>query len=174
MEIKLLEVDELPALYAILSKPDISKNLTVNPYKVTEKNIGQFLLSTEQDTSAEAFAIYVSGVLVGCITLNNISLLKHSACIGALIIDDESQSDGLLNVGMKATKWAIDYALRTLRLNRIYAHTWSDNVKMEAMYKRLHAVYEGTEREHAWKEDQYVDRKRWSILRREWIGGENG
>lgn len=173
MRIKLLEPEEIPELFDILSDPDISGNLMANPEMITKNNLFQILLSTKAGTFSYAFAVYSKDILMGVVTINDLDRLKNSAHIGAVAVKSIEES-GMYRLGLKAAKWLIDYCFESLNLNRIYAHTWDDNNRMGKLYKRLKAVKEGTEREHSWKKGKYVDMHIWSILRSEWEARRNG
>jgi len=162
--IKLLEDYEIKELFNIISDPDIINNLVEDATKITERTLPSFLLSTLPGTSSNAYAIYSDDELVGVITLNNISLIKRSAYIGSIAI--KKGVSGLC--GLKATKSILEYCFETLGLNRVYAHTWEDNAKMDVLYRRVGATLEGIEREHTFKNGRFVDLKIWSILRREY------
>ena len=164
--IKLLETYEIPELFKILSDPGIAKNLVADYSMLTENNLFGWLLATQSGTTAVAYSIYSGDELVGVITLNSISLIKQSAFIGVVAVRKGVNG----GCGLKASRWLIKHCFKTLGLNRVYGHTWADNEKMDALYKRLGAVHEGTEREHTWKQGKFVDMKIWSILRREYNG----
>jgi [ribosomal protein S5]-alanine N-acetyltransferase len=164
MRIKLLEAHEIPELYRILMDPEIAWALTADPTVITEKNLASFLLKTEPGTLSRAYAIYEAGKLVGCFTLNNISHIKNSAFLGVIAVKKGAGN----MIGYKAGKWAKKLCFEQLNLNRMYGHTWADNPRMDAFYKRQGATLEGIEREHCWKNGKYVDLKIWGILRREY------
>lgn len=164
MRIKLTEQHEIPALYDIFIQDGIEFNFCADPTVITELNLGSWLLKTEPGTASKSFTIYSDNNVCGVVTINNISHIKNSAYIGVIAI--KSGVGGL--IGVKAAKWIINYAFETLNLNRLYAHTWADNTKMDSLYKRIGATHEGTEREHTWKQGSYVDMKIWGILRREY------
>jgi len=166
MRIKMLEAYEVPELYKILSKPAIAKHLAANPTVITENTLGSFLLTTDAGTSSVAYSVYEKEQLMGVITLNNICHIKNSGYIGVLAMDDCPQGVGS---GVRAAKWLLTHCFENLNLNRVYSHTWSDNERMDSFYERIGGVYEGTERQHTWKNGKYVDMKIWSMLRSEWI-----
>jgi RimJ/RimL family protein N-acetyltransferase len=166
-KIKLLEAHEIPELFKIISDQDIAKHLVADPTVITESNLAAFLLTTDPGTTATAYSIYSREGLVGVVTLNNISLIKKSAFVGVIAIKQTVKDKGF---GLNAVKWLLKHSFDTLGLNRVYSHTWSDNKRMDAFYKHLGIFYEGTEREHTWKQGKFVDMKIWSILRREYYG----
>ena len=164
--IKLLEAYEIPELFKIMSDPYVSENLVADTTVITENNLFPFLLFSQSGTTAVAYSIYSKEELVGVITLNNISLIKKSAYIGITAV--KKTSKGI--AGITAAKWLLAHCFDTLGLNRVYAHSWTDNDKMDHFYKLLGATHEGTEREHTWKQGRFVDLKIWAILAREYYG----
>lgn len=162
--IKLLEDYEVYELFKIISDPEILGNLTEDITQVTANNLPSFLLRTIPGTASNAYAIYSGDKLSGVITLNNISLIKRSAYIGFIAVKKGANQ----GCGIKAAKQIIKHCFETLGLNRVYGHTWSDNERMDAFYKRLGATLEGVERESSFKNGKFVDLKIWSILRSEW------
>jgi len=165
MQLKLLEAFELPELYKILLEDDIAYKLCANPTLITENNLGEFLLQTDRNTDSVAYCIYDgNGIISGVVTLNNINYLKSSAFLGVIAVAPNTSG----TLGLKAARWAIDHCFNTLNLNRVYGHSWADNVQMDALYKLMGATHEGTEREHMYKQGKFVDMKVWSILKREW------
>ena len=164
--IKLLESYEIPELFKILSETGIANNLVADTTVLTVSNLFQWLLATQSGTTAVAYSVYSKDELAGVITLNNISLIKKSAFIGVTAVRNSSKGIP----GVMAAKWMLNHCFNTLGLNRVYAHTWADNDKMDSFYRLLGATHEGTEREHTWKQGKFVDMKIWSILRREYYG----
>jgi RimJ/RimL family protein N-acetyltransferase len=118
-------------------------------------------------TVSNAYAIYSDNELAGVITLNNISLIKRSAYIGFIAVKKGVKA----GCGLNAAKMILKHCFDTLGLNRVYGHTWTDNERMDAFYKRLGATLEGIEREHTFKNGKFVDMKIWSILKREYHHG---
>jgi RimJ/RimL family protein N-acetyltransferase len=164
--IKLLEGFEIPRLFDILSDPAISQNLVADTSVLTVNNLFSWLLMTQPGTTSTAYSIYSDDALVGVITLNNISLTRRSAFVGILAV----MSGVKPGVGLNACRWILAHCFDTLGLNRVYGHTWADNERMDALYRRLGGTLEGIEREHTWKNGRFVDMKIWSILAREYYG----
>jgi RimJ/RimL family protein N-acetyltransferase len=167
--IKLLENYEIQELFKIISDPEIIGNLTEDTTQITAGTLPSFLLRTLSGTTSIAYAIYSDDELAGVITLNNISLIKRSAFIGFIAV-----KKGIKPMcGLNAGKFILKHCFDTLGMNRVYGHTWADNERMDAFYKRLGATLEGIEREHTFKNGKFVDMKIWSILRKEYYGTPN-
>ena len=157
--IKALEKSDIPKIFEIVQ--GAGDSLFTNLPAITEENVINEILRTDPGTGAICFVIRDGA---GFMTLNNINKMRNSAFIGNIAV--KKGSDPFL--GVKSAKWLIDYCFDTLNLNRVYGHTWSDNPQMGVFYKRLGAVHEGIERQHTWKNGQYVDLNIWGILRSEW------
>jgi RimJ/RimL family protein N-acetyltransferase len=162
MKIKRYENQNLEDVLSIVE--ECGDSLFTNMAFITRENVIDALLRTERGYSV-LFCVHDVGIK-GFVTINNIDSTRNSAYIGNIAVKKESAQ----LLGLEASKWIIDYCFNVLNLNRVYGHTWSDNPKMDAFYKRLGAIHEGTEREHTWKHGQYVDLKIWGILRKEWYG----
>jgi RimJ/RimL family protein N-acetyltransferase len=160
MIIKMFEDVDLDNVFEVFK--ECGENLFTNPQLVTRENIIQNLLKTDDGFSV-LFCIY-NDDFCGFMTLNNINYQRNSAFIGNIAVKKGSRQ----YTGLDAAKWLINYSFKTLNLNRVYGHTWSDNPKMDAFYNRIGAVQEGIEREHTWKNGSYVNLKIWGILRSEW------
>jgi RimJ/RimL family protein N-acetyltransferase len=165
--IKLLEEYEVRELFNIISDPEIIGNLIEDTTQVTANTLPSLLLRTLPGTVSNAYAIYSDNELSGVITLNNISLIKRSAYIGFIAVKKGVKP----GCGINASRFVLKHCFDTLGLNRVYGHTWADNGRMDAFYKRLGATLEGIEREHTFKNGKFVDMKIWSILKREYRHG---
>lgn len=159
MKIKRFEEEDFDGVFEVFE--ECGENLFTNLPFITKENLIPSLLKTDDGVSL-LFCIF-DGPLKGYFTLNNINYSRNSVFVGNIAIKEGSNF-----LGIKAGKWILDYCFNTMNLNRVYGHTWSDNPKMDAFYKRIGAVHEGTEREHTWKNGSYVDLKVWGILRKEY------
>lgn len=162
MKIKSFEQEDFGGILEVFE--ECGSSLFTNLPLITKENLLDNLLRNDEGFSV-LFCIH-DGDLKGFFTLNNVNYSRNSALIGNIAVKQGSSP----SLGLKASKWALNYCFETLNLNRVYGHTWSDNPKMDAFYQRLGAVHEGTEREHTWKNGQYVDMKVWGILRKEYNG----
>ncbi len=63
----------------------------------------------------------------------------------------------------------LDYAFKTLGLNRVFLYTYKTNGRANHLYEKTGFVLEGTLRQHSWHNGQVCDRCIWGILREEWL-----
>ncbi len=68
----------------------------------------------------------------------------------------------------EAAHEVIRYGFEDLRLHRIFASHFQHNPASGSILKKLGMRYEGCQREHLRKWDQFVDSDLYGILRREW------
>jgi RimJ/RimL family protein N-acetyltransferase len=74
----------------------------------------------------------------------------------------------------EAAREVLRYGFEDLGLHRIFASHFKHNPASGTILKKLGMRYEGCQREHLRKWDQFVDSELYGILRREWqISGEN-
>jgi RimJ/RimL family protein N-acetyltransferase len=143
-------------------------NLAQAPEGINIANIYYgWLLSSEDGNPAVLFGAYVDDVLVGFLSLDCIDKVNQSAKIGTIAVDPvlAPQFCGVRMAGV-----VLKYAFEVLDLNRLYAHTWSDNPKMTSIYRRFGATKEGHERQQTRKGDKWVDRIIWGLLKEEYHG----
>ena len=162
-----VEESHLPSIFEILMKDDIGSTFSTTYKELSLNGLANFLYMTEPGTIAKAFTIMLKEKIIGFVTLNNIHPIRHNAYIGIVGIDPDYQND--LN-GVDALRTIIDYGFNNLNLNRLYGHTFSDNPRMDILYKRGGWKHEGTEREYAYRDGKWIDREIWGILKREYKG----
>jgi len=75
-------------------------------------------------------------------------------------------------IGSKATKWIVNYGFLKLNLNKIYLVTNEDNIAAYKIYENLGFKLEGLLRNHKWKNNRFVDRKFYGLLKSEWENQE--
>lgn len=99
--------------------------------------------------------------------------------IGLLAIDPDNQkAEYYITIGnssfqkrgiaTKATMLILEYAFADLNLNKVYLTVDADNEKACALYERVGMTCEGVFREDLSRNGQFVDRKRYAILKKEW------
>ncbi len=71
-------------------------------------------------------------------------------------------------IGSRATKWIVNYGFLKLNLNKIYLLTNDNNASAYRIYENLGFKQEGVLREHKWKNNCFIDRKFYGLLKSEW------
>ncbi len=74
--------------------------------------------------------------------------------------------------GTEAAQEMLRYGFQDLDLHRIFASHFKHNPASGRILKKLGMRYEGCQREHLRKWDQFVDSELYGILRQEWRRGE--
>lgn len=72
----------------------------------------------------------------------------------------------------EAAREMLRYGFEDLKLHRIFASHFKHNPASGNVLKKLGMRYEGCQREHLRKWEQFIDSELYGILRREWKGSE--
>ncbi|WP_246943602.1 GNAT family N-acetyltransferase [Bacillus pinisoli] len=111
----------------------------------------------------------IDGVHIGWIDLKNIDHLNKHAELGIAIGHKEYWGKGY---GIAAMKEMLTYGFTDLQLNKIWLRVEVDNTRAISSYKRMGYVEEGILRQDRWREGEFVDRLRMSILKKEFLNIE--
>ena len=154
------------ALARIENHPDPRSTLyyfrPITEAQVLERNLAQ---------SKESSAIYLSicdaqtGEVVGQTALVRIDWVGRMATFYIGIADKDNWGKGY---GSEATRIMLEYAFRTLNLNRVQLHVATDNPAGMKVYTRMGFVHEGTLREAMFHNGRFVDFWLMAVLQREW------
>ena len=71
--------------------------------------------------------------------------------------------------GSEATKMMVDYAFKTLNLNRIQLHVCAENLAAIKIYERVGFIKEGILRQAMFRNGNYVDFWVMGILKSDWL-----
>lgn len=167
VNLKIVEQHEIPELYSIFEEVDISLNLLEDSTMITENNLGVFLSQTDSGTNFNAFTILSKEKeILGFLSLTNINRIRRSAYLKMVALKKSARCNGF---ALDACRVLAKYAFGTLNLNKLYAHTWSDNPKIKYLYQRgVGCTLEGTSRQHSYKNGKWVDMEVWGLLRHEY------
>ena len=117
-----------------------------------------------QDNQGFAAAIIYHKAIVGVVGLNGINWRDRKSSIGYWLAESH-QGKGLVTTSCKAV---LAHAFDVLALNRITILCASQNVRSQAVPRRLGFVHEGQLRQAQWVYDHFVDHEIFSLLRHEW------
>ena len=130
-------------------------------------NTRNFIESTlEQFADDRGFvaAICYDRCIVGTIGFNRIDRQNRIGYIGYWLAESH-QGRGIMSVSCRAT---IDYAFKTLNLNRLVITCASKNHRSRAIPARLGFMHEGVARDAEWLYDRFVDHEIYALLDRDW------
>ena len=113
---------------------------------------------TENPESSHYLLAFIDERVVGMVSVDtfpNRPRRKHAGSIG-ICVHEEWQGKGVGAVLMRAI---IDLADNWLNLTRLELEVFADNAAAIHLYERFGFELEGTLREHAFRDGQYVDSK---------------
>jgi len=103
---------------------------------------------------------------VGGTAFFRIDYISRAAIFYLVILDPAYWSKGF---GTEATQLMVDYAFKTLNLNRIQLHVCAENAPAIKIYQRVGFQQEGVLRQAMFRNGNYVDFWVMGILRNDWL-----
>jgi L-phenylalanine/L-methionine N-acetyltransferase len=153
LRIRRAEPDDYAAFYEMFSGPNVFSGTLQLPYPSREK---WRRLLAETPESMYSLVAVVEDRVVGMIkvdTFPNRPRRRHVGTI-AICVHDDWQGKG---VGAALMQAALDLADKWLNLTRLELEVYSDNETAIRLYERFGFEVEGTLRQHAFRDGQYVD-----------------
>lgn len=135
---------------------------TKNP-EDTREYIQSCILKFEKEEGLD-LGIWYNGKWVGSIGFHYWDKANRKDTIGYWLAED-AQGKGIMTDAVRAL---VNYGFQTRNLNRIEILCAVDNIKSQAIPKRLDFKDEGITRDCEWLYDHFVDSVTYSILAREW------
>jgi len=146
------------SLERLLNNENVSKWLLHVPFPYSLSDADEFIEKCKSNKADHLFAIEKDGVHTGGIGIHIKG--EHKAEIGYWI-GEEYWGKG---IATEALKKIIAIALNDLKLKRIYAGTFEDNIASEKLLLKCGFEYEGTLRKSLKKDDVYYNEKIFSII----------
>jgi putative acetyltransferase len=153
LKIRRAEPDDYLAVYEMFAAPELYESTMQLPYPSREywrKRIG------EAPESVFSLVAVVGERVVGMLgleTFPNRPRRRHVGSIG-ISVHGEFQGKG---VGTALMAAAVDLADNWLNLTRLELEVYADNKAAIHLYERFGFVYEGTLRQHAFRNGEYID-----------------
>jgi putative acetyltransferase len=159
--IRRAEPDDHLALYEIFKNPKLYGGTMQLPYPSRE--VWRKRLAEPAEGSINLAAVVGDRVvgMLGLETFPNRPRRRHAGRIG-ISVDAEFQGKGVGSALMAA---AIDLADNWLNLTRLELEVYADNEAAIHLYERFGFTYEGTMRQHAFRDGEYVDSNMMARLR---------
>ena len=156
--------DDIPELLRLIGTREVAATTLRIAHPYTEQDARNFLqLTQEPDKLWLAITLRNDGGQIGGAGLR-IDHQHQNAELGYWL--------GLTHWGQgyatEAARELIRYGFEDLGLHRIFASHFKHNSASGRILKKLGMRYEGCQREHLRKWDQFVDSELYGILRREW------
>jgi len=163
-----LTADDSKVWFQSLSDDEIAELVGMEPLKTVDemKEIIDSFTDRFKEKTGMAWAITLkeSNEFIGTCSYEQIDNRNHSGEIGYDLLK-EYWGLGFMTEVLRAI---INYGFEHLKLNRIEAHTASDNTASRNLLNRLGFYEEGTFRESSFYKGEFKDDSYYSLLRREW------
>ena len=170
LELRLLHVTNAEEMFNLINtnRPYLKEWLPWVDYTNTVEDSRQFIESTLMQfchNNGFQAGIFYENKLVGMIGLHPINWANRATAIGYWLAESH-QGKGIMT---KACDTVLQYAFEFLQLNRLEIRAAAENVKSQAIPKRLGFIYEGRARQSEWLYDHYVDHEVFCMLREDYM-----
>jgi RimJ/RimL family protein N-acetyltransferase len=162
---------DIPELLPLIDSREVAATTLRIAHPYTEQDARAFLeLAKEPDKLWLAVTLLADGRQIGGIGLRLELQHQHAELGYWLGVPYWGQG-----YATEAAREVIRYGFEDLKLHRIFASHFQHNPASGNILKKLGMRYEGCQREHLRKWDQFVDSELYGILRREWqiSGGDH-
>jgi ribosomal-protein-alanine N-acetyltransferase len=161
---------DIPELLPLIGTREVAATTLRIAYPYTEQDARAFLeLAKERDKLWLAITLRADGRQIGGIGLRLEPQHQHAELGYWLGVPYWGRG-----YATEAAREVLRYGFEDLGLHRIFATHFKHNPASGTILKKLGMRYEGCQREHLRKWDQFVDSEFYGILRREWqISGED-
>jgi len=130
----------------------------MHPYPVTKEMEQDWLKGILSDTSNRSITFAIEKAdkhkLIGNFQLRDIQWIHRRAWLGITIGDDSERGRGY---GEEAMRLGLEYAFRTLNLNKILLEVISSNKGAIRLYERLGFIKEGLLKKQFYFDNEYFD-----------------
>ena len=170
-----LRDDDLEALYAMQSDPEVCRYLLYEPRtreqveEVLARDAGRTRLAEPDDYLQPAIRDE-HGRFVGTMYLVLKSVDDRTAEIGWILLPD-AQGRGY---AAEAARLLLDFCFEQLELHRVYAELDPRNTASVALCERLGMRHEGHFVEDMFLKGEWTDTGRYAVLEREWLARPDG
>lgn len=161
LKIRRAEADDYPAIYEMFESPKLYADTMQLPYPSREywrKRIG------EASESVFSMVAVVHDRIVGMLTVETFPNRPRRRHVGRLGISVHAEWQGK-GVGTALMAAAVDLADNWLNLTRLELEVYASNAAAIHLYERFGFTHEGTMRQHAFRDGEYVDSKMMGRLR---------
>jgi [ribosomal protein S5]-alanine N-acetyltransferase len=159
---------DIPELLPLIGTREVAATTLRIAHPYTEQDARAFLqLAKEPDKLWLAITLRSDGHQVGGIGLRIDKQHQHAELGYWLGVPFWGRG-----YATEAATEILRYGFETLALHRIFASHFRQNPASGRILKKIGMSYEGCQREHLLKWDQFVDSELYGILRREWEARE--
>jgi [ribosomal protein S5]-alanine N-acetyltransferase len=155
---------DIPELVPLIGTREVAATTGRIAHPYTVEHAKQFLAKIEVDPEVRmAITLRTDGCLIGGIGLRLVENHHHAELGYWLGVPYWGKG-----YATEAAREMLRYGFEDLKLHRICASYFKGNESSGRILKKLGMSYEGCQREHVCKWDQFIDVKLYGLLRREW------
>ena len=164
--LKILEQQDIPELFELLSNPDVNETLCLNIAEMTPANCVNYVAQTMPGTMYLIFGVYHkdSGEFLGFVSVTNIHSVNRTAHLQQGAIKPSVWSEGY---GEEAGFLLIRHLLLDRNIRRVTADSISGNDASLNAAKRVGFKHEGTQRKSLYLKGSWVSVKNLGLLKKE-------
>ena len=161
---------DAPALYENIRLKRVSRWLKVVPYPYPKNLALKFVLEAAakfENGTGFNFGIEIKGKVkkvAGVISLDKVNYENKNAVLGYWL-GEKNWGKGYMTEAVKAV---LDFGFKRLKLHRIQAGVYSENLASKMVLEKTGFTLEGTEREKYFKEGRWGNYHTYGLLKREY------
>jgi RimJ/RimL family protein N-acetyltransferase len=163
---------DIPAIVRLARAPEIAATTINIPHPYAEDDARSFLAHSREElrggrSTNFAVTILQNGELCGAIGLT-IAPAHQRAELGYWI----GVPFWRQGFATEAATAVLAFGFETLRLHRIFASHFAENIASRRVLEKIGMRHEGRSREHLKKWDQFIDLENYGLLKNEYFGGK--
>lgn len=165
IELRTLEAEDAEFLRDLNHRTGIRRYLGRVPRPSSVKEEEERIEEITESDDIIQFIITQDGERSGTIALFDINETYRNCEVGAIMVEPESQGEG---IGSEALETIIEYAFSDLNMHRVVGGYIEDNEASRRIQEKLGFTEEGVERDWVYRDGEYKDIVRTSLLEDEW------
>ena len=163
-----LKPTDAPALFAILSDPEVTRYLdsdTLEDVSKAEEMLEMFAERFAEGSELRwAMRLLDGGTLIGTCNLYDPYATRRRSEFGTVL----GRHWWRKGYAVEALRSVLDYGFRELQLNRIESLVYTENEASRSMLEKVGFKMEGVMRQHAWEKGRYWDDCMYALLAEEY------
>lgn len=164
IELRTVEEEDIEFLTRGVNHPAIRRYISVFRMPQNRERYEETFENVDSSENGASLLVCVDGERVGSVQLYPVDEGRGEANL-AYWIDPDAQGNGYATA---AGELVVEYGFEELRLHRISAVTMTPNAASRRVLERLGFSHEGTKRESAFADGEYVDEAQYGLLEAEW------
>lgn len=168
MSVKLrkITINDLEQIMRWRMSEEVSKYMYTDPVLNLDNQYQWFIKTTENSLFEKYWIIEIDdGIPVGLMSINNIDKQNHQASWAYYIGSVEARGKGLGRI-LECNMY--DFAFETMGLHKLWCEVFQFNESVISIHQKFGSKIEGVLIDHIYKNNEYYNVVRMSILSHEW------